>query len=109
MSTLLTTSDFVTAVSNCPYAPSGVTYTAVQFTPGANGIPASAVASPDAYTILRTQNSVTTTRWPKVYWRANFAGRGTDDASPNGFGLEIYGSDGTKAISDAADFLKTLI
>lgn len=108
MSTLLTTADFVTAVALAPFAPAGVTYAAVSYVPGSNGIPATASASPDAFSILRTQNSVTTTRWPKVYWRSGI-GYGPNDANPNGSSVEIHGFGGDKAVSDAAEFLKTLI
>lgn len=108
MSTLLTLSDFLTAVSNCPFAPKGVTYQAVPFVPGVNGIPAIAVADPSAFTILRTQNGVTTTRWAKVYWQQGYGGTGPDDANPNGSGVLIEAYGGAKAVSDAGAFLLTL-
>jgi hypothetical protein len=105
MSTLLTTADFVAAVAAAPYAPTGVTYQAV---PALKGTGAVDISAPDAFTILRTQNGVTTTRWNKVYFHSG-RGYGPNDANPNGSGVEIRGLDSYKATSDAAAFLKTLI
>ena len=46
MSTLLTTADFVAAAASAPFAPAGVTYAAVSYIPGTNGIPATAEIIP---------------------------------------------------------------
>lgn len=108
MSTLLTTADFVAAVATCPFAAKGVTYLATPFVPGSNGIPSSALADPTAFTIIRTQNGVTTTRWPKVFWQQGYGGTGPDDANPNGSGVLIESFGGAKAVSDAGTFLLTL-
>lgn len=105
MSTLLTTADFVAAVAACPFAPAGVTYAAIPSTPNPG---APNLDSPDAFRIVRTQGGVSTTRWTKVYWHGGI-GYGPSDANPNGSSVEIRAFDSTKAVSDAAAFIKTLV